>query len=125
VTAGLLGELTGDAARDAARIDAAVEEQVQAVGRANISRAISDLVRAGLMTRHYAGYATNHKNRGVGAMRSTGSNRRTGLAAQACAGATTVRRAYKPARRVVRCPKNQGLRGDNYDGRLSGDYDGR
>lgn len=66
VTAGLLGELTGDAARDSARIDAAVEEQVQAVGRANISRAISDLVRAGLMTRHYAGYATNHKNRGGG-----------------------------------------------------------
>ena len=50
----------------AARIDAAVEEQVQAVGRANVSRAISDLVRAGLMTRHYAGYATNHKNRGGG-----------------------------------------------------------
>ncbi|MFX7764034.1 hypothetical protein ABTK05_20465, partial [Acinetobacter baumannii] len=43
-----------------------VEEQVQAVGRANVSRAISDLVRAGLMSRHYAGYATNHKNRGGG-----------------------------------------------------------
>ncbi len=60
------GEPTGDAKRDAARIEAAVEEQVQAVGRANVSRAISDLVRAGLMTRHYAGYATNHKNRGGG-----------------------------------------------------------
>ena len=34
------------------------------IGRANISRAISDLVRAGLVTRHYAGYATNHQNRG-------------------------------------------------------------
>ncbi len=66
VTAALKGELTGDAVRDALRIDAAVEEQVQAVGRANVSRAISDLVRAGLMTRHYAGYATNHKNRGGG-----------------------------------------------------------
>lgn len=66
VVAGLKDALTGDAQSDAARIDAAVEEQVQAVGRANVSRAISDLVRAGLMTRHYAGYATNHKNRGGG-----------------------------------------------------------
>ena len=66
VAAALKDELTGDAERDAMRIEAAVEEQVQAVGRANVSRAISDLVRAGLMTRHYAGYATNHKNRGGG-----------------------------------------------------------
>ena len=66
VAAALKDELTGDAVRDAARIEAAVEEQVQAVGRANVSRAISDLVRAGLMSRHYAGYATNHKNRGGG-----------------------------------------------------------
>jgi hypothetical protein len=66
VAAALKEELTGDAIRDTKRIDAAVEEQVQAVGRANVSRAISDLVRAGLMTRHYAGYATNHQNRGGG-----------------------------------------------------------
>jgi hypothetical protein len=59
-------ELSGDEQRDAARIDLAVEEQVLAVGRANVSRAISDLVRAGLVTRHYAGYATNHRNRGGG-----------------------------------------------------------
>ena len=66
VAATLKDQLTGDAEHDATRIDAAVEEQVQAVGRSNVSRAISDLVRAGLMTRHYAGYATNHKNRGGG-----------------------------------------------------------
>ena len=66
VAASLENELTGDDARDAALIDLAVEEQVLAVGRANVSRAISDLVRAGLMSRHYAGYATNHKNRGGG-----------------------------------------------------------
>ena len=64
--ASLENELTGDEARDAARIDLAVEEQVLAVGRANVSRAISDLVRGGLVTRHYAGYATNHRNRGGG-----------------------------------------------------------
>jgi DNA-binding transcriptional ArsR family regulator len=66
VAASLRHELSGDEARDAAQIDQAVEEQVLAVGRANVSRAISDLARAGLVTRHYAGYATNHRNRGGG-----------------------------------------------------------
>ena len=66
VAASLENELTGDDARDAALIDLAVEEQVLAVGRANVSRAISDLARGGLVTRHYAGYATNHRNRGGG-----------------------------------------------------------
>jgi len=66
VAASLGRELSGDETRDAAQIDQAVEEQVLAVGRANVSRAISDLARAGLVTRHYAGYATNHRNRGGG-----------------------------------------------------------
>ena len=66
VAASLSDQLTGNRAIDNAAIDAAVEEQVLAVGRANVSRATSDLVRAGLLTRHYAGYATNHKNRGGG-----------------------------------------------------------
>jgi hypothetical protein len=66
VAASLSDQLTGNHQIDEAAIDAAVEEQVLAVGRANISRATSDLVRAGLVTRHYAGYATNHQNRGGG-----------------------------------------------------------
>ena len=66
VTTSLQDQLTGNSEADAARIDHAVEEQVLAVGRANVSRAISDLVRAGLVTRHYAGYTTNHENRGGG-----------------------------------------------------------
>ncbi|MBP8897259.1 MAG: hypothetical protein KBG32_02170 [Sulfuritalea sp.] len=66
VTISLQHQLTGDPDADTARVDHAVEEQVLAVGRANVSRAISDLVRAGLVTRHYAGYATNHENRGGG-----------------------------------------------------------
>ncbi len=66
VTTSLQDQLTGNPEVDAARVDQAVEEQVLAVGRANVSRAISDLVRAGLVTRHYAGYATNHENRGGG-----------------------------------------------------------
>jgi hypothetical protein len=34
-------------------------------GRTNVSRAVSDLVRAGLLRRHYQGYAVNHENRGA------------------------------------------------------------
>lgn len=66
VTALLAAELTGNSRADRQRIDDAVEQQVLNVGRANISRAISDLVRAGLVTRHYAGYTTDHPNRGGG-----------------------------------------------------------
>ena len=66
VAASLGNRLTGDPGLDGARLGQAVEDQVQAVGRANVSRAISDLVRAGLMSRFYAGYATNHAHRGGG-----------------------------------------------------------
>ncbi|MEQ1515869.1 MAG: hypothetical protein ABL931_05200, partial [Usitatibacteraceae bacterium] len=62
----LKGELSGDAERDQSMIEAAVEDQALSVGRTNLSRAISDLVKAGLLSRHYAGYATNHANRGGG-----------------------------------------------------------
>ena len=58
--------ILGDLRQDDAMIAAAVEEHVLTVGRANVSRAISDLVKAGLLRRHYAGYATNHVNRGGG-----------------------------------------------------------
>lgn len=34
-------------------------------GRSNVSRAVSDLVRAGLLTRHYQGYEVDHQNRGA------------------------------------------------------------
>ena len=34
-------------------------------GRTNVSRAVSDLVRAGLLQRHYQGYRIDHENRGA------------------------------------------------------------
>jgi len=34
-------------------------------GRTNVSRAVSDLVRAGLIRRHYQGYCVDHQNRGA------------------------------------------------------------
>ena len=66
VIAGLADQLTGEVTHDERVISSAVDDQVLAVGRANVSRAISDLVNAGLLRRHYAGYATNHLNRGGG-----------------------------------------------------------
>lgn len=66
VVDGLADRLNGDPLHDEPIIEEAVEEHVLAVGRANVSRAISDLVKAGLLRRHYAGYATNHVNRGGG-----------------------------------------------------------
>ncbi|MEY2925742.1 MAG: hypothetical protein RL367_219 [Pseudomonadota bacterium] len=66
VAAGLQGQLTGEADHDEALLRNAVNDHVLLVGRANVSRAVSDLVRAGLVRRHYAGYATNHVNRGAG-----------------------------------------------------------
>lgn len=49
---------------DPGEIDAALAQQALAVGKANVSRAVSDLVRAGLVRRHYAGRVTDHRNRG-------------------------------------------------------------
>ena len=66
IVVGLVERLIGDPVHDEPIIAAAVEEQVLGVGRANVSRAISDLVKAGLLRRHYAGYATSHANRGGG-----------------------------------------------------------
>jgi hypothetical protein len=49
-----------------AEIEAAVQERALAVGKTNVSRAVSDLVRAGLVERHYAGWVKDHANRGGG-----------------------------------------------------------
>ncbi|MDB5715809.1 MAG: hypothetical protein JWO15_3206 [Sphingomonadales bacterium] len=49
-----------------AEIEAAIQERALAVGKTNVSRAVSDLVRAGLVERHYAGWVKDHSNRGGG-----------------------------------------------------------
>lgn len=54
----------GAKADDPAFVEDAVEEEALAVGKTNVSRAVSDLVRAGLVRRHYAGRITDHANRG-------------------------------------------------------------
>jgi hypothetical protein len=42
-----------------------VRERLLRSGRTNVSRAVSDLVRAGLVHRHYQGYRVDHCNRGA------------------------------------------------------------
>lgn len=58
------GTLPADADEAQALIDAEVKNRVRQSGRANVSRAVSELVRAGLLTRHYQGYRIDHQNRG-------------------------------------------------------------
>lgn len=45
-------------------IGAEVQARIMRSGRTNVSRAVSDLVRAGLIRRHYQGFRVDHKNRG-------------------------------------------------------------
>lgn len=60
---------TAGAASDPAELERACEAQIQAriirSGRTSVSRAVSDLVKAGLLRRHYQGYRVDHCNRGA------------------------------------------------------------
>lgn len=53
----------GDAARRQA-IEAEAHARVRTAGKSNLSRAVSELVSAGLLHRHYQGYRIDHHNRG-------------------------------------------------------------
>jgi hypothetical protein len=48
-----------------AAVDDEVRARVRAAGKANLSRAVTELVKAGLLERHYEGYRIDHKNRGA------------------------------------------------------------
>jgi hypothetical protein len=62
LTARVAAESTADATEDLA---AEIRERVRRSSKTNISRAVSDLVRAGLLRRHYAGWCKDHHNRGA------------------------------------------------------------
>lgn len=47
------------------QLDDEVQSRIMRSGRTNVSRAVSDLVRAGLLRRHYQGYRIDHHNRGA------------------------------------------------------------
>lgn len=59
------GELPADPAQARAAIDEQVRARVRASGKTNLSRAVSELVNAGLLRRHYQGYRVDHHNRGA------------------------------------------------------------
>ena len=46
-------------------LDAQMQDRLQQSARCSVSRAVSDLVRAGLVHRHYQGYRVDHDNRGA------------------------------------------------------------
>ena len=46
-------------------IELQVAKRIRSSGRTNVSRAVSELVRAGLVRRHYQGYRVDHCNRGA------------------------------------------------------------
>ncbi|MFD1103605.1 MULTISPECIES: hypothetical protein [Sphingobium] len=56
--------LPDDPAAAVIAIDSEIRERLRASGKTNVSRAVSDLVRAGLIVRHYQGYCVDHHNRG-------------------------------------------------------------
>ncbi|EJU14694.1 hypothetical protein LH128_02364 [Sphingomonas sp. LH128] len=59
------GELPDDHAQAEQLIEEIVRERLRASGLTNVSRAVSELVRAGLLHRHYQGYRVDHQNRGA------------------------------------------------------------
>lgn len=64
VAAELAGELPADPALAEVMLAAAIDARIRVSSKSNISRAVGDLLRAGLVRRHYAGWWTNHQNRG-------------------------------------------------------------
>lgn len=59
------GQLPTDPGQRELAIDAEVQRRLQHSRRTNVSRAVSELVRAGLIQRHYKGYRVDHVNRGA------------------------------------------------------------
>ena len=59
------GQLPTDPERREAVIADEVQRRLQHSRRTNVSRAVSELVRAGLIQRHYHGYRVDHVNRGA------------------------------------------------------------
>lgn len=58
----------GSLPRDAEDAQRAIAEEmrvrIRTAGKSNLSRAVSELVKAGFLRRHYQGYRVDHQNRG-------------------------------------------------------------
>lgn len=59
------GALPADQVAADRAVDEEVRTRVRRTGLTHVSRAVSDLVSAGLISRHYEGYRVDHHNRGA------------------------------------------------------------
>lgn len=59
------GELASDPEHALVQVETELQARVLRSGRTQISRAVSDLVQAGLIHRHYQGWRVDHPNRGA------------------------------------------------------------
>jgi hypothetical protein len=59
------GRLPEDPDKALALIEDEVRDRVRASAKTNLSRAVTELVKAGLLRRHYQGYRVDHLNRGA------------------------------------------------------------
>ncbi|HKY81356.1 MAG TPA: hypothetical protein VJM09_07775 [Sphingobium sp.] len=59
------GLLPEDAAARQQAIADEMRARVRTAGKSNLSRAVSEMVNAGLLRRHYQGYRVDHQNRGA------------------------------------------------------------
>jgi hypothetical protein len=60
-----LGSMPADADQAETLVRETVEQRLRHSALTNVSRAVSELVRAGLVRRHYQGYRVDHHNRGA------------------------------------------------------------
>ena len=59
------GRLPADPDAASLAVEEEVKLRVRASGKTNLSRAVSEMVAAGLLRRHYQGYRVDHHNRGA------------------------------------------------------------
>jgi hypothetical protein len=59
------GQLPDDAAACERVVEEEIANRLRASGMTAVSRAVSELVKAGLVKRHYQGYRVDHENRGA------------------------------------------------------------
>lgn len=63
--AAMKNELPDDLEEAERLVERALQQRIRASGKTNISHAVSDLVKAGFVKRHYEGWVRNHVNRGA------------------------------------------------------------